>query len=256
MCSSDLGGKVGLIGFSFGAPQAAIASGCDQVSDRIAGVVCFGGYCDLERTLRCQMTGLHEWGDVTHRLDPDPYGRWVIASNYLTAVPGYEDAGDVAAALRRLALASTELRVAAWDPSHDALKRELREGLPAGRRALFDLFAPTTDVAGKIGGEESEAMAIDLAGACRRSQPLLDPNLEFGRMPAPIHLFHGRGDRLVPYTESLRFRQRLPEELDADVTITGLFAHSADHRPAALSERIGESYAFLNALRKALDRVG
>ena len=90
----------------------------------------------------------------------------------------------------------------------------------------------------------------------RRSQPLLDPNLEFGRMPAPIHLFHGRGDRLVPYTESLRFRQRLPEELDADVTITGLFAHSADHRPAALSERIGESYAFLNALRKALDRVG
>ena len=49
-------GKFGLIGFSFGGPQAAIAANHEELSERIAGVVSFGGYCDIERTLRCQLT--------------------------------------------------------------------------------------------------------------------------------------------------------------------------------------------------------
>lgn len=104
-------GKFGLVGVSFGAPQAAITANHEELSERIGCVVSFGGYCDLQRTLRCQLTGLHEWEGVTRRIDPDPYGRWVLASNYLTEVPGCEDAADVAAALRRLALASTEQRL-------------------------------------------------------------------------------------------------------------------------------------------------
>ena len=247
-------GKVGLIGFSFGAAQAAIASSYDDLSDRIAGVVLFGGYCDLERTLRYQLTGLHEWDGVTERVDPDPYGRWVIASNYLTRVPGYEDAQDVAAALRRLALASTELRIPAWDPRHDLLKGDLRAALAPRHQGTFDLFAPCTS-ATMVGGEASEAMAVALAGACRRSQPLLDPNLELRRMRVPIHLFHGRGDRLVPYTESLRFHQRLSASLDSHVTVTGLFAHSADHRPATMAMRVREGLVFFKAMRGVLNWV-
>jgi len=247
-------GKVGLAGFSFGAAQAAIASSYNDLSDRIAGVVLFGGYCDLERTLRYQLTGLHEWDGVTERADPDPYGRWVIASNYLTEVPGYEDQADVAAALRRLALASTELRIPAWDPRHDALKAELRSNLTAGHQATFDLFAPCTSA--PLAGEAGEAMAIDLAGACRRSQPLLDPNFELQRMRVPIHLFHGRGDRLVPYTESLRFHQRLPASLDSEVTVTALFAHSADHRPATMAMRVREGLVFFKAMQGVLNWVG
>ena len=247
-------GKFGVIGFSFGAPQAAIAANREELRERIAGVVSFGGYCDLERTLRCQLTGLHEWEGVTHRIDPDPYGRWVLASNYLTEVPGCEDAVDVAAALRRLALASTEQRLPAWDPRHDVLKRELRPCIAPRRQALFDLFAPMAASA-VTEREESERMAIDLADACRRSEPLIDPALELRRMRIPIHLFHGRADRLVPYTESLRFKRGLPDGLAANVTVTGLFAHSADKRPPTILAGLREGLVFFRALRLMLDAV-
>ena len=248
-------GKFGLVGVSFGAPQAAITANHEELSERIGCVVSFGGYCDLQRTLRCQLTGLHEWEGVTRRIDPDPYGRWVLASNYLTEVPGCEDAADVAAALRRLALASTEQRLPAWDACHDVLKRELRLCLAPRRQALFDLFAPLT-ASPVTEREETERMAIDLAGACRRSEPLLDPAPELRRMRVPMHLFHGRGDRLVPYTESLRLNQGLPDGLAANVTVTGLFAHSANNRPPSITARIREGLIFFRALRRMLDSVG
>ena len=247
-------GRYGLVGFSFGAPHAAMAASHEELAERIAGVVSFGGYCSLERTMRFQLTGLHEWQGETRHIDPDPYGRWVLASNYLTQVPGYEDAADVAAALRRLALAATQQRVPAWDPRHDALKGELRKSLCSRRQALFDLFAPhTASPAGNL--EELEAMGLALALACRRSDPLLDPMLVLSRLRVPLHLFHGRGDRLVPYTESLRFHEGVSAGLTAHVTVTGLFAHSADHRPAAISDRLREGMILFRGLRRMLSSV-
>ena len=248
-------GRYGLVGFSFGAPQAVTASCQGELSERIGAVVSFGGYCDIERTLRCQLTGVHEWEGVTHRLDPDPYGRWVLASNYLTHVPGCEDAADVASALRTLALASTEQRVPAWDPGHDALKNELRERLPCCWRPLFDLFAPPS-ASPLRESDEGKAMAVGLAHACRRVEPLLDPSAGLGRARVPVHLFHGRGDRLVPYTESLRLRERLPRDLAAEVTVTGLFAHSAGHRPPNLSDRLREGALFFRGLQRLLASIG
>ena len=88
--------RIGLVGFSFGAPQALAAAGHPDLRHRLAGVVGFGGYCDLERTILFQLTGRHEWEGREHFLRPDPYGRWIVAANYVTSVPGLEDAGDVA----------------------------------------------------------------------------------------------------------------------------------------------------------------
>ena len=143
----------------------------------------------------------------------------------------------------------------AWDPCLDVLKGELRSGLAPRRQALFDLFAPLA-ASPLTRREEGEKMAIDLAGACRRSEPLLDPASELRRMRVPIYLFHGRGDRLVPYTESLRFKQRLSGGLAASVTVTGLFAHSADHRPSSVPARLREGLIFFRALQRMLDSVG
>jgi fermentation-respiration switch protein FrsA (DUF1100 family) len=99
-------------------------------------------------------------------------------------------------------------------------------------------------------------MAVELAAACRRADPLLDPLSGIERMRVPVHLFHGRGDRLVPYTESLRFRAALPPALAANVTVTGLFAHSADHKPPALADRLREAWIFFRGLQRALAAMG
>jgi pimeloyl-ACP methyl ester carboxylesterase len=246
-------GGYGLVGFSFGAPQAALASTDPELAERISCVMLFGGYCDVERTLRCALTGEHEWGGVQHRIVPDPYGRWVLASNYLTRVPGCEDAGDVASALRQLALASTERRVPAWDERLNGLRDELRLQIPSSRQELYDLFAPV-DV--PAGCERRESMASELAAACRGADPLLDPTSRVDRMRVPIKLFHGRGDRLVPFTESLRFRDRLKATASPDLTVTGLFAHSAGTKTGSLGSRVRENLILLRGLQRALGEVG
>ena len=247
-------GKVGLVGFSFGAPMIVLASMMEDLAAEIGGVALFGGYCDLDRTLTCSLTGVHEWQGVTHRLDPDPVGRWVLASNYLTDAPGFEDAADVADALHQLARVAGDLRVRGWHPQHDALKRDLRAGVAPERRELYDLFArPTTDPAPDDGA--CAAVAESLAEAVRRAEPLLDPGRHLSKVQTPVTLIHGRDDRLVPYTESLRFHECLPDSVASDVTITGLFAHTAGLAPDSLSSRVRESLVFFQALRRVLTTV-
>ena len=246
--------KIGLIGFSFGAPQLAIAAAREDLSPEVAGIVLFGGYCSLERTLACMFTGAHEWDGVDHELVPDPYGRWVVGGNHLVDVPGCEDARDVADALFRLAAAASGDRVAAWEPYHDQLIAELRMGLPDRRKPLFDLFA-TTSTGQRPELEARLVMAKELAAACRRVEPLLEPGPYLRDVRVPTRLIHGRGDRLIPFTECLRLSEGLPVSSRQGRTVTGLFSHSADRSEGSSLGRLWEKAAFFETLRGLINTV-
>jgi len=244
----------GLIGFSFGAPQLAIAAARGDLGDDVAGLVLFGGYCSLERTMTCLLTGEHEWDGIDYRLRPDPFGGWVVASNHLTEVPGLEDAGDVASALHKLARAASGQRVPAWDPRHDPLIRELRRGLPHKHRQPFDLFAtPTTEPFGER--EERRHIAMLLARACRRADPLLDPTCALTHVGLPTRLIHGRGDRLIPFTEGLRLHESLPLLAREAMTVTAMFNHTADNVPGGIARRVYEELRMLSALHGVINSV-
>lgn len=249
-----LPGQAGLIGFSFGAPQVAIAAARPELAPHIAGVVLFGGYCSLDRTLACMFTGGHEWEGVDHELAPDPYGRWVVGSNYLTHVEGCEDAGDVATALNQLAGAASGERVAAWEPHHDTMITHLRDLLPVRRRALFDLFA-TPSAEKRPERDACASMASRLAVACRRVEPLLEPASYVGDLRVPTRLIHGRGDRLIPFTECMRLSAGLRPEARQGRTVTGLFSHSADRSEGSSLGRTWEKLAFFEALRGLINTV-
>jgi pimeloyl-ACP methyl ester carboxylesterase len=246
--------RVALIGFSFGAPQVALASVSDDLADQVAGIVLFGSYCCLDRTVACQFTGLHEWNGTEYQLSPDPYGRWVLGSNHLTQVPGHEDAHDVAEALHQLARAASEQRVSAWDPHHDPMIGQLRATLPSSRRRLFDLFA-TRSGAARPDQEELGAMASKLADACRRLEPLMDPTDGVGRVGLPTRLIHGRGDRLIPFTEGMRLMAHLSPDAGKALTVTGLIDHSADRTPASAFKRARESVALFESIRGLINTV-
>ncbi len=246
--------KLGLIGFSFGAPQVAIAAANDELSEHVAGIVLFGGYCCLERTMTCQLTGDHEWEGNAYTLRPDPFGGWVVASNHLTDVPGFEDADDVATALHTLAHEASERRIAAWEPYHDAMIVQLRASLPERRRPLFDVFATPSD---RIHPEPEEGrdMALRLAEACRRVEPLQDPVTDLARVGLPTQLIHGRGDRLIPFTEGFRLFDSLPQSARPRLTVTSLFNHSADHAPAGAMDRARENLKLLGAIHGLVNTV-
>ena len=247
-------GRYGAIGFSFGAASLAIASSRDDVAPHMAGVVLFGGYCSLDRTLECMLTGHHDWEGTEYALTPDPYGRWVVASNHLTSVPGYEDADDVALALQRLAKAASGQRISAWEPHHDSMIRELRESLPQSRRGLFDKLARCTR-SPVPSREECAELARKLGDACRRTEPLLDPGDAISRVTVPTQVIHGHGDRLVPFTEGLRLMDRLPATARRGTTVTRMFNHSKDHAPADPFERFRETTKLFGALRRLINTV-
>jgi pimeloyl-ACP methyl ester carboxylesterase len=216
---------VGLFGFSFGATQALIAASDDGTAGLLHGIASWGGYGDIRRVFRFGLTGLHELDGTTYQMRPDPYGAWVIAANYLPQAPGYSGADAVAHALYQLALESGERRIYAWDPLYDPLKLRLREALPPDQRALFDLIAPLT-TAPLPDEERTLALADTIADTALRLDPLLDPQPYLPTVRAPVLVAHGRDDRLIPFSESVRLGRILPARQLVGVTITSLFQHS------------------------------
>jgi pimeloyl-ACP methyl ester carboxylesterase len=243
--------RVALAGFSFGSPQAIAASAHPDLRGRLAGVVGFGGYCDLERTVVFQVTGRHEWQGREHHLRPDPYGRWIVAANYLTAIPGLEECGAVAQGLRRLAAAAGDLRVLSWDACLDPIKAEVRAALgPGTERDVFALLAP--ERGGDATGAAAEELAHALAGAARRVDPAIEPGPLLRETPGPVHLLHGLRDHLIPYTEMLRLKGLLPAGVVRQATVTRLFAHSAQDPFPGLVDGARETVRFVRALSHLL----
>lgn len=248
------GDRIGVIGFSFGATQALTALARDpELASEIRGIAAWGGYADAHRLFHFGITGEYELDGVRYREEPDPYGRWVMGGNYVTAIPGFEDAAPLAQALHQLAIAAGKAGVYAADKEMDPHKLRCRETLPESTRELFDLFAPLTtqrhpDLA------RATALAQELAAAALRTDPLLDPSPDLPAVRTPTFIAHGRDDRLVPFTESYRLARQLPPQVVKALSVTSLFSHSGGTTPNLGPLGLGrEVLRFVRLLHGILD---
>jgi pimeloyl-ACP methyl ester carboxylesterase len=248
--SDVTGANLNLVGFSFGATQALMSATRPGIARSVRAVVGFGGYCDLGRTVRFMMTGEHEWQRVTRRLDPDPYGRWIVVGNYLTEVPEFAHMVELQRAARELALEAGRLGAYAADPLYDPIKARLREQLPAEQRELWDIFAPPQGVRPSL--EESRILAAKLIEATVRKHPDLDPQPVLPYIDQKVVLVHGHDDRLIPYTETLRLRSHLSPGTNVTASITRLFAHSREADRLSALEYPRELARYFALLRRAL----
>ncbi len=242
-------GGVVLVGLSFGCPQAIVAAAELAAEGLVRGVLGYGGYHGLENTVRFALTGQFEWRERIEYLRPDPYGRWVIAANYLHRIPGYEGAADVSRALGRLAALAGDHGFMAWEPSSDPYKAEVIESVSAPNRELFRFFAP--DAAQDPDPHRAEELAPLLVEAARATHPELELcRVPDGRSLPPIQLIHGRQDHLIPFTETLALERYLREHADVAATVTDLLAHSrgSGWRVA----RLREAMRFFGAIQGAM----
>jgi pimeloyl-ACP methyl ester carboxylesterase len=221
-------GGVGLMGFSFGATQGLIAAADPQTRRHLRGVAAWGGYRDVHRLFHFGLTGRHELDGRHWAVPPDPYGGWVMGSNYLTRIPGYEDRHAAAEALRRLAVEAGDSKVYAGSPAFDPVKVKHAVGLDGKDREVYDVFAPPSTAwsAAEDRSPAARALARDLADAALAAEPLLEPGAALPALDVPTIIAHGRDDRLVPFTEAVRLAREMPARTIRRVTVTELFQHS------------------------------
>ncbi|MDB4948441.1 MAG: hypothetical protein JWM27_1090 [Gemmatimonadetes bacterium] len=246
-------GGVGVIGFSFGATQALIAAADPALHGVVRAAVGFGGYADLPRMVRALMTGEHDWNGARERIDPDPYGRWIVAANYLTRVPGFEHMQAVADGALELATEAGIRGTPSWEAAYDPLKAAIRKRLPADQRGAWDV------IAGPVGRpppdpELAERFAREFTTVAMQLDPGLDPTPYLPHMRARVVLSHGLEDRLIPYTESLRLYALLAPVTDVSLTLTRLFAHSGPQTGGPL-HYAREGWRFARLLHRALNAV-
>ncbi|HET9983199.1 MAG TPA: hypothetical protein VFQ38_06420 [Longimicrobiales bacterium] len=247
--------RIGVIGFSFGATQALVAAADPALAAELRGVAAWGGYADVGRLFHFGITGEYDWQGATYHEDPDPYGRWIMGGNYLTAIPGYEGFGDTARALHRLAIAAGQAGIYAADAHFDPLKLELRATLSPAEQDVYDLFAPLTTETHKDMARATR-LAQDLAAAAVRTDPMLDPSPYLPRVAARTFVAHGRDDRLVPFTEAFRVSAALPPRVLRKAVITSLFSHSGGtRRELSRFGVVREGVRFVALLHGILDLV-
>jgi acetyl esterase/lipase len=246
-------GRIGVMGFSFGATQALIAATDPDLRGHLAGIASWGGYARMETVTRFMFLGEHELDGVAYRRDPDPYGRWILAGNYVGLLD--ESGGDpeLGDAFLGLAHEAARRRIMSWDPALDPVKARARGTLDPERQEVFDLIAPPT---GALLTADQDSRLRDLTDrllhAAVAHEPLLDPGPYLGRVPVPVFLAHGRHDRLVPWTEMIRLRRALPPGRVATSGLTSLFAHSVGERRFPTPAIAAEGARFLRLMHRML----
>ncbi|MFW5947544.1 MAG: alpha/beta fold hydrolase, partial [Gemmatimonadota bacterium] len=247
------GDRVGVMGFSFGGAQALVAATEPDLASRMAAVVSWGGYADLRRAARFLFLGEHELDGTRYHAQPDPYGRWILAGNYLTLVPEHRDDGALANALRALAREVGRRGVMAWEPATDPWKTEARATLDARQREIFDLLAPPAGTSLTERQRERVAGIVDrMCDAAMAAVPRLDPAPHLPGVAVPVFLAHGRDDRLFPWTELERLRRAIPESCVRHAVVTGLFAHSFRERRFPTPRMGVEAVRFVRAIRRMI----
>jgi pimeloyl-ACP methyl ester carboxylesterase len=244
-------GRIGAMGFSFAGPPVLVAGKDSDLTRHLKVVVSFGGYCSMEPTLRFLFSGEHEWKGNRFMIEPDPYGRWIVGGNYIPRAEGHEEAEDVRKALMELAKAAGDLQLPSWEAHHEVRKDDLEANLPPARRDLFRAFAPPVGV--PVPPAKVAEVVPVLTRAVREVSPLFEiaPLLADG-LEVPARLIHGRQDRLLPFTETLRLAESFPPGSEVKVFLTGLFSHSRRDVRGSRAKELVEQIRFVGMMSNVL----
>lgn len=255
--------RVGVMAFSVAATWA-VEVAAREGETRFSAVAGMGGYGDLHGLIRGMVVGEHEWRGEAYRHDPDPYGRWIMGASLLPLLEGdsygqQHEREQAGRALRTLALTAGRAGIYSGEPVYDTLIADLREQVPKYAHPAWDILAPPslTPVPDREGGRE---LAHVLAEAGGRSEPMLDPRGRLGHLGTPVTLLHGRGDHLVPWSETLRLASELPAATRRNVTLTRLLGHTkrgeagALRNPLVLGGEVAGFARWAHAVVTALDR--
>ncbi|MFH1501972.1 MAG: hypothetical protein ABIG03_02880 [Candidatus Eisenbacteria bacterium] len=198
--------RVGLFGFSYAGGLSVLAAADPRIAERARFCFLLGGYYDLRSVVTYMTTGMYERDGEWVHLEPRNSGRWAFLLNSSDLI---EDDGD------RETIASLARRKLD-DPEADV--SELTAMLGEEGRGVYALMV-----------NEDPARTRDLIdGMSERIQSYFDELTLAGRidgLEARLIIGHGRDDDLIPYTESLKLAENVPEGTAVHLAILESFHH-------------------------------
>lgn len=186
-------GRAGLGAFSYAVGPVILAALEADIHDRVQFIFSMGGYHDLSRVVTFFTTGYFRHDGRWRHLEPNRYGMWVFALSNLGLLSEAHD--------RRLFAAMAERKLKDETAMIDDLARDLG---PEGKR-LYALLANADP-------ERTPALIAALPPLMRALIDALNlADKDLSHLSARCILVHSRGDRIIPYTESLALAQALPQ---------------------------------------------
>jgi dienelactone hydrolase len=187
-------------------------------------VMTYGTYCDLELTLRFILTGRVRTEGHEIAVEPDSWGQVIFFYNYLDHIPGNFNRTAVRKVL--------EYYVQDLGKEGDKARDEL---MPAERHIVDLILTP--------GNQESNKLADMVLEHARPVLDALSPSQFYQEINFPIWTFHGRDDRMVPFTEALAMKRLLGRRVR--LHITNIYAHREFGSPG---NKLGRIWSTLNLI--------
>lgn len=205
-------GRVGLIGFSYGAGPTIIAAADPRIRERVPFVVSFGGYYDLLSVITFVTTGYYEFGDLRGRAVPNDYTRWIFLRYNLELIGSARDRE----VLKEIAEAK------AGSPAVDAGPLAATLG-PEGR-ATYELLVNRDP--GRV-----PALVGRLGPGIREQIRFLSPSRVIRDLQGRLFVVHSDPDDFMPVTESLRLAAALRSRGNVHLALLKVFDHVRPNFP-------------------------
>jgi acetyl esterase/lipase len=180
-------GRVGIAGFSYGAAPVVLAALETDIRDQVTFIVTLGGFHDAQSITTYFTTGYYRdetTGEWRH-LEQSLYGVLVFAQSYVGLATRAEDRERLTRYIDELA---AERGIATM---------KMLPGLAPDAQALQALLINRDP-------ERVPALIAQLSPRMRREMDGLNPAArDLRQLEAKMILIHGRGDNIIPYTESV-----------------------------------------------------
>ncbi|MFZ5778933.1 MAG: hypothetical protein ACOY4R_01835 [Pseudomonadota bacterium] len=178
---------LGVAAISYAVAPAIIAALEEDLAPKVDFIVGIGGYRDAEAAIRFVTTGVFRPPGSARemRLEPNVYGRWAFV---LANAGRIEDASD-AELLREIARRR-------WRDQRADIAELVAALGPDGRAVVALMENRDPDAVGRLIAALPDGIRREIDGL---NLALYD----LSRLEGHLILVHGRGDRMVPYSESL-----------------------------------------------------
>jgi pimeloyl-ACP methyl ester carboxylesterase len=224
--------SAGLVAISYAVGPALLAASQPPTANHVGFILAIGGYYDIEAAIAFVTTGYYRPPDGSwQHATPNEWGKWIFLRSNADRVTARSDRDHL------LRIADRKLA----DPA--AGIADLVAPLGPEGRAIYELIANHDP-------ERVSALVARLPEAIRRELRQLDlKSQDLRRLTAPLIIVHGRDDRVIPYSESLKLAEAVGAR--AELFLIEHFAHVD-----AGATGFGDSLRLWNAAVRVLEERG